>query len=210
VDNVTIYLFLYPILSPDSAEKSRNIWCAKDKVTAWHDMMLRDKAPAAASCDVTALQRNLALGKHKITGTPTLIFEDNSRVPGAIRLPRWKNTSPPPNAKPPGPAAVQALFFAAWPPGTPPSLADAAMSTSSPKHRPIGPQAVGSSARLSTDALEPPHAPLQYRVEALDLHAHLFAVRLRIAAPPAGQQLSLPVWIPGSYLVREFAKNLQG
>ncbi|MDH0047740.1 DsbC family protein [Comamonas terrigena] len=85
VDNVTIYMFLYPILSPDSAEKSRNIWCSKDKVTAWHDMMLRDKAPAAASCDVTALQRNLALGKkHKITGTPTLIFEDNSRVPGAI------------------------------------------------------------------------------------------------------------------------------
>ena len=55
-----------------------------------------------------------------------------------------------------------------------------------------------------------PHAPLQYRVEPLDLHAHLFAVRLRIAAPQAGQQLSLPVWIPGSYLVREFAKNLQG
>ena len=85
VDNVTVYMFLYPILSPDSAEKSRNIWCAKDKVTAWHDMMLRDKAPASVSCDVTALQRNLALGKkHKITGTPTLIFEDNSRVPGAI------------------------------------------------------------------------------------------------------------------------------
>jgi thiol:disulfide interchange protein DsbC len=63
VDNVTIYLFLYPILSPDSAEKSRNIWCAKDKATAWHDMMLRDKAPAAASCDVPALQRNLALGE---------------------------------------------------------------------------------------------------------------------------------------------------
>lgn len=55
-----------------------------------------------------------------------------------------------------------------------------------------------------------PHAPLQYRVEVLDLHAHLFSVQLRIAAPQAGQQLSLPVWIPGSYLVREFAKNLQG
>lgn len=85
VDNVTIYLFLYPILSPDSAEKSRNIWCAKDRVAAWHDHMLRDKAPAAASCDTAALQRNLAFGrKHKITGTPTLIFTDGSRVPGAI------------------------------------------------------------------------------------------------------------------------------
>ena len=85
VQDVTIYTFLYPILSPDSAEKSRNIWCAKDRVTAWQDFMLRDRTPAAASCDTSALQRNLALGKkHKITGTPTLIFVDGSRVPGAI------------------------------------------------------------------------------------------------------------------------------
>lgn len=85
VDNVTVYLFLYPILSPDSAEKSRNIWCAKDKTAAWQDYMIKDKAPAAASCDTSALQRNLAFGKkHKITGTPTLIFADGIRVPGAI------------------------------------------------------------------------------------------------------------------------------
>ena len=85
VNNVTVYLFLYPILSPDSAEKSRNIWCAKDRAAAWNDYMLRDKAPDSASCDTAALQRNLALGKkHKITGTPTLIFADGSRVPGAI------------------------------------------------------------------------------------------------------------------------------
>ncbi|AVP58985.1 DsbC family protein [Pulveribacter suum] len=85
VDNVTVYLFLYPILSPDSAEKSRNIWCAKDPAAAWDDWMLRDKVPAANSCDTAALQRNLAFGrKHKITGTPTVIFTDGSRVPGAI------------------------------------------------------------------------------------------------------------------------------
>ena len=85
VDNVTVYLFLYPILSPDSAEKSRNIWCSKDKPAAWQDYMIKDKAPAAASCDTSALQRNLAFGKkHKITGTPTLIFASGIRVPGAI------------------------------------------------------------------------------------------------------------------------------
>ena len=85
VNNVTVYLFLYPILSPDSAEKSRNIWCAKDRTKAWQDYMLSDKAPESASCDTAALQRNLALGKkHKITGTPTLIFADGSRVPGAV------------------------------------------------------------------------------------------------------------------------------
>lgn len=85
VDNVTVYLFLYPILSRDSAEKSRNVWCAKDSAKTWQEMMLKDKTAAAASCDIDAIQRNLALGrKHKITGTPTLIFADNTRVPGAI------------------------------------------------------------------------------------------------------------------------------
>ncbi len=48
-----------------------------------------------------------------------------------------------------------------------------------------------------------------YRVAIADVHAHLFHVTLTITEPLAGQVLSLPVWIPGSYLVREFAKNLQ-
>ncbi len=87
VDNVTIHTFLYPILSPDSVEKSRNIWCAKDRSNSWDDWMLRDKTPPTSTCDTAALQRNLAFGKkHKITGTPTLIFADGSRVPGAIGL----------------------------------------------------------------------------------------------------------------------------
>jgi thiol:disulfide interchange protein DsbC len=80
-------MYLFPILGPDSVEKSRNHWCAKDKGKAWQDWMVRnDAAPKAdASCDTTALIRNVELGKkHKITGTPTLIFTDGTRVPGAI------------------------------------------------------------------------------------------------------------------------------
>ena len=87
VNNVTISMFLYPILSADSAEKSRNIWCSKDKVKAWMDWMVRDVSPSPAlpKCDASALMRNVELGKkHKITGTPTLIFVDGTRVPGAI------------------------------------------------------------------------------------------------------------------------------
>ena len=61
----------------------------------------------------------------------------------------------------------------------------------------------------------PPRTPgssaaLHYRVEIGDLHAHLFRVTLTIRRPAALQRVSLPVWIPGSYLVREFSKNLQG
>ena len=87
VDNVTIYMFLYPILGADSVEKSKAIWCAKERVAAWLDWMLRDQSAtsAAAGCDATALSRNVELGrKHKINGTPTLLFTNGSRVPGAV------------------------------------------------------------------------------------------------------------------------------
>lgn len=87
LDNVTIHMFLFPILGPSSEQRSRNIWCAKDRSRAWFDWMLRDvAAPAAdAACDHSALARNIEFGRrHKITGTPTIFFADGSRVPGAV------------------------------------------------------------------------------------------------------------------------------
>jgi thiol:disulfide interchange protein DsbC len=85
VDNATFYMFLYPILGPDSVTKSNNLWCAKDKAKAWQDYMVRDQAIAPATCDTSALNRNVEFGKkYKITGTPTMFFIDGTRVPGAI------------------------------------------------------------------------------------------------------------------------------
>jgi len=87
VDNVTVYMFLYPILGPDSLEKSKAIWCAKDRGQAWLDYMVRDRAvaPASPTCDTAAVTRNVELGRnYRIQGTPTLFFADGSRVPGAI------------------------------------------------------------------------------------------------------------------------------
>ena len=85
IDNVTVYMFLYPILGPDSVEKSKAIWCAKDSPKAWQDYMVRDQPVTAASCDTAALTRNTEFGrKYKITGTPTLFFVDDTRVPGAV------------------------------------------------------------------------------------------------------------------------------
>jgi thiol:disulfide interchange protein DsbC len=85
VDNVTVYMFLYPILGPDSADKSRNLWCSKEPGKAWQDWMLRGQAAAPATCDITPLVRNMEFGKkHKISGTPTTVFFDGTRVPGAI------------------------------------------------------------------------------------------------------------------------------
>ena len=85
VNDVTIYLFLYPVLGPDSVEKSKNLWCAKDQAKVWQDVMVRNQPVPVASCDASAVTRNVEFGKkYRITGTPTLIFADGSRVPGAI------------------------------------------------------------------------------------------------------------------------------
>jgi thiol:disulfide interchange protein DsbC len=87
VDNVTIHMFLYPILGPDSGEKSKSIWCSANPAKAWQDWMVRDQAlpPTPPACDTAALARNVELGRvHKIQGTPTLIFTNGSRVPGAV------------------------------------------------------------------------------------------------------------------------------
>jgi thiol:disulfide interchange protein DsbC len=87
VADVTVYTFLYPILGGDSPEKSRDIWCAKDNTKAWRDWMVEGAAPAKSigQCDVAALQRNALMGrKHKVMGTPALVFEDGKRVPGAM------------------------------------------------------------------------------------------------------------------------------
>lgn len=85
VSDVTIHMFLIPILGPDSAEKSKNVWCAADKAKAWSDLMVAGKNIPAGNCDTAAIARNLEFArKYQITGTPTLIFADGSRVPGAL------------------------------------------------------------------------------------------------------------------------------
>ncbi|MCB1900515.1 MAG: DsbC family protein [Rhodocyclaceae bacterium] len=85
VDDITIYTFLYPVLGPDSLDKSKNIWCAKDKGGAWNDWMLSAKTPASASCDTSAIQKNTAFGqKHRVNGTPTIFLADGNRIGGFV------------------------------------------------------------------------------------------------------------------------------
>jgi thiol:disulfide interchange protein DsbC len=85
LENVTIYIFLYPVLGPDSYEKSKAVWCSKDRVKVWDDMMLNGNPPkTAGTCD-TPIEKIMAFGRDKgITATPTLFFADGRRVTGAI------------------------------------------------------------------------------------------------------------------------------
>jgi thiol:disulfide interchange protein DsbC len=87
VKDVTIYTFLYPVLGPDSDQKSRAILCAKDPARTWRDWMIDGVTPPKliGQCDTAAIDRNIELGrKHRVQGTPALVYEDGTRVPGAV------------------------------------------------------------------------------------------------------------------------------
>lgn len=85
INDVTIYYFLYPILSASSVEKSKAVWCSPDPVKAFNDMMQREVDPGTAKADCKApIEPVVELGrKLQVSGTPTLIFKDGSRIPGA-------------------------------------------------------------------------------------------------------------------------------
>lgn len=86
VDDVTIYLYPYNILSANSVEISKNAWCSAKPAKAWEDWMLNGNAPEKAKSDCNFPNEKIReLGqKLKVSGTPTIFFTDDTRVAGAI------------------------------------------------------------------------------------------------------------------------------
>lgn len=86
VNDVTIYTFLFPILSPDSMEKSKAIWCSKDRAKAWEDFMLRGIAPTGRrDCDISAIEKNQRLAQRfHLKGTPAVFIGSGEQVGGFV------------------------------------------------------------------------------------------------------------------------------
>lgn len=85
LENVTIYIFLYPVLGQNSYEKSKSVWCSSDRVKVWDEMMLKGNPPKTAGTCETPIEKIMAFGRRQgITGTPTLFFNDGRRVTGWI------------------------------------------------------------------------------------------------------------------------------
>lgn len=91
MNDYTMYVFLMPIASlhPGAQEKSKNIWCAKNKAQAWSDWMLDSiLAPAASANCKTPIEENIKLGEEMgANGTPTLIRADGALTAGALPKP---------------------------------------------------------------------------------------------------------------------------
>ena len=86
VNDVTVHVFLYPILGADSDEKAKAVWCSGDRAKAYTELMLKGNLPKAAIgvCNAPT-DKIMEFGRQKgINATPTLFFADGQRVSGAI------------------------------------------------------------------------------------------------------------------------------
>ncbi|MEO8095512.1 MAG: DsbC family protein, partial [Pseudolysinimonas sp.] len=80
LDDVTVYRFMYPVISPQSQSLARIAWCSRDKATAWRDIMNGMRPAGDESCDVTGVANILKLGeKHRIMNTPTVFLGNGKR-----------------------------------------------------------------------------------------------------------------------------------
>lgn len=85
VDDVTIYVFMFPVIRPDLADHSRAVWCSADRAKAWVDLALNGKVPAAKPSCANPVEKNVELGqKLGVTATPTLFFASGERVSGVL------------------------------------------------------------------------------------------------------------------------------
>jgi len=85
LDDITIYVFMYPVIRPELSEQSKAVWCSPDRSKAWLDLALRGNRPAANSACEGPVDKNLALGRGLgVNSTPTLIFANGERVAGGL------------------------------------------------------------------------------------------------------------------------------
>lgn len=87
VENLTVYVFMYPVIRPENADHSRAVWCAPDRAKAWLELAAapRPKVPGTGpGCD-DPVDKVLNLGrKLGVNSTPTLILANGERVTGGL------------------------------------------------------------------------------------------------------------------------------
>jgi len=85
IDDVTIYVFMYPVIRPELADHSRAVWCSADRAKAWLDLALRKQTPTAATSCETPIEKTLLLGrKLGVNSTPTLFLVSGERLRGGL------------------------------------------------------------------------------------------------------------------------------
>ncbi len=87
LDDITVHIFPYAVIKPESVRQAKAVWCSKDRVKAWNDLMFRRIEPAAApDCD-TPVEKLVEYGRGVgANSTPTWFLESGERYSGAMPL----------------------------------------------------------------------------------------------------------------------------
>lgn len=84
LDNVTVYRFMFPVISPQSQGLARMAWCSSDRAGVWKAMMNGARPQLSESCDTAGLVQILATGERfHINNTPTVVLASGKRLVGA-------------------------------------------------------------------------------------------------------------------------------
>lgn len=87
LDDISVHIFLYPVIRPESIPLTKSVWCSANREKAWNDLMLRDIQPKAPPNCETPVERLVALGrKLGANSTPTWFVETGERFSGAMPL----------------------------------------------------------------------------------------------------------------------------
>jgi thiol:disulfide interchange protein DsbC len=89
IDDLTVYVFMYPVIRPDNADHSRAVWCAPDRAKAWLELAASDtpKVPSGGAACANPVDKVLELGRSlRVNGTPTLFFANGERAGGGMAL----------------------------------------------------------------------------------------------------------------------------
>jgi thiol:disulfide interchange protein DsbC len=89
MDDITVYVFMYPVIRPEYADHSRAVWCSRDRAKVWLELAAgeRPKVPEAAATCPNPVDKVLELGRAlRVVGTPTLFFADGERAGGGMAL----------------------------------------------------------------------------------------------------------------------------
>jgi thiol:disulfide interchange protein DsbC len=87
VDNVTIYVFMYPVIRPENTDHSRMVWCSADRAKAWLELAAapKPKVPNAPANCGDPVDKVLKLGRSlAVNSTPTLVLANGERVSGGL------------------------------------------------------------------------------------------------------------------------------
>jgi len=87
LDDITVHILPYAILSPASVRQAKAVWCSKDRAKSWDDLMFRRIEPRAApDCD-TPVEKLVEFGRRVgARATPTWFLESGERYSGALPL----------------------------------------------------------------------------------------------------------------------------